>query len=271
MKKNEKLEVLHSEKSWFNSLEEHPFIQWAVDNGKALLYALIGLFLVSILIYRFVSASYAASETDFINAEKDYLIFSSPTGKEVDAIAQAGALNRLNKMISDHPELHAKYDGLLAEILLIRGENKQAKEFAESAIQRTSVENNPFYTSYAKTTLVITDGQYEQALKDAIALKDQMIKQGTELQDTPEKIQFSTLLYAFNLFRIGMLQQQLSLHAEELATWQDWKDLMNKSQNGTLPKYLDSQLFVSFDHLLTEGNLTFDNYIESRERTLNKS
>lgn len=273
MKKTQKLEMLPPENqpSWSDTLEEHPVIQWAVANGKTLLYVFLGIVLGSILIFRFVSGGSAVSEADFLNAEKEYLLLAAPSAEGNDAGGQATALNALSRIMAAHPELHAKYDGLVAEILLINGENAKAREYATSAIKRTAPENDPFYTSYAQTTLEIADGKYEEALKAALSLKDQMTTQGLALQDTPEKIQFSTLLYSFNLLRIGMLQQQLALHADELKTWDEWKGLMRKSEEGSLPNYLDSQLFMSFNHLLSEGNTSFANYIEAREKILKNS
>lgn len=270
MKKTNKLEVLPNQpSSWSDSLEEHPFIQWTVANGKLLTYTLIGLVAAILLIFRFASMSESSSEARFIQAEKEYLLFAAPLKEGHDENAQKNAFNRLNSILDAHPELHAKYDGLIAEILLIRGDVSQAKGYASSAIQRTEKENAPFYSNYAQTTFMIANGQYEQALKEAQALKDQMIQQGQQLENTPEKMQFSTLLYGFNLLRIGMLQQQLGL-TEELQTWQEWKDLTRKSQEGSLPNYLDAQLFLSFNHLLSEGNIPFANYIEAREKVLKK-
>lgn len=273
MKKTQKLNVIPptNQHSWSDTLEEHPFVQWMTANGKIILYVIVGLFLLGIMIFRFVMGSNASSEADFITAEKEYRLFAAPSKEGNDPATQANALKTLNTILAAHPELHAKYDGSIAEILLIRGENSQASDYAVPAIQRTTQENEPFYKGYAQTTLVIADGKYEQALKESNTLKDQMIKQGQELQDTPEKIQFSTLLYALNLLRIGMLQQQLALNTDELATWKEWKDLIHKSETGALPKYLDGQLFLSFDNLLTEGEASFANYIEAREKILIKN
>lgn len=273
MKKTQKLESLPPTErySWADALEEHPLIQWMVANGKVLLYALVGLILLTILILRFIMGGNAASEADFIQAEKEYLLIISPPKDGDDPSAQANALNNLNQIMAAHPELYAKYDGPLAEILLIQGENAQASDYALRAIQRTAQENDPFYTGFAGTTLVIADGKYEEALKEANLLKSQMIQQGVDLQNTPEKMQFTTLLYSLNLLRIGMLQQQLALNTEELATWQEWKGLIEKSREGSQPYYLDGPLFISFDNLLKEGNSTFANYIEAREKILKNS
>ncbi len=271
VKKTQKLEMLPSNEpqpSWSDSLEENPLIQWIIANGKILLYILFGLILLGILISRFMIGSPATNEADFINAEKEYLLFKTPTNEESDPQIQASALKNFEKILAAHPELHAKYDGSLAEILLIRGEPTQASDFATSAMQRTAKENDPFYTPFAQTTLAIANGQYEQALNQSKTLKEQMIKVGQELQDTPEKIPFSTLLYSLNLLRIGMLEQQLARHEDERNTWQEWRDLSRRSQEGGLPKYLDGPLFSSFENLLSEGNVTFINYIETREKVL---
>ncbi len=268
MKKTQKHDVLPPEdqNSWSNALEEHPLIHWLTDNGKVLLYILAGLILFLILIFRFALSKDVASEADFIHAEKEYRLFSAPVKEGEDLTLQTSALKNLNKILTAHPELHPKYDGPIAEILLIRGESALAMDYAKPAIDRTKSENEPFYTGYAQTTLKIANGNYGQALKDAMAMKEQMIKEGEELKETPEKLPFSTLLYSLNLLRIGMLQQQLALRTDELKTWQEWKDLLKKSREGSLPAYLNGPLFMSFDNLLSEGNTSFTDYIEAREK-----
>lgn len=270
MKKNPKLEVLPptNHPSWMETLEEQPLVQWAVANGKTLLYILVGLILLSILFFRLIMSSSSASKADFINAEREYVIFAAPAQTESDPTLQMNALKSLSNTMDAHPELHAKYDGRIAETLLIRGQNVQAINYATSAIKRTSQENAPFYTAYAQTTVTIANNQYEQALNESNLLKDQMQKQGQELQMTPEKMEFSTLLYALNLLRIGMLQQKLALSADEGKTWQEWKGLVSKSQTGALPRYLDGQLFLLFDRLLSEGDASFANYIDFRMKEI---
>lgn len=264
MKKTPKLDTLPpSSSSWSSSLDEHPLIQWMSDHGKTLLYALIGLLLLILLTIRWIAGSQSASEMDFLTAEKDFVTFASPLKAGSDPSVQTQALQNLKKILSAHPELHAKYDGLLAEVLLIRGENAEALGFARSSLQRTADENDPFYTHFAQTNLLISENKFEEALKESLALKEAMEKQGSDLQNRLENIQFSTLLYAYNLLRTGLLQQELSLHQEEAKTWQEWKQLLNKSHEGSLPRYLDGQLFIAFDQLLSEGTSTFTNYIES--------
>lgn len=269
MKKTQKLDMLPpgEPSSWLDSLEENPFIHWVVDHGKSLLYLFVGLIFLTILIFRFFQSGQVSSETDFINGEKEFQLFAAPLEGNDPAI-QANALKNLEKILSVHPELHAKYDGSIAEILLTREENSKAIEFATPAIKRTSEENDPFYSGYAKASLLIADNKYDEALKAAKSLKDQMTQQGEEYQDTPEKFQFGTLLYALNLLRIGMLQQKLALHQEELKSWQEWKNLLHKSREGSQPKYIDGQMFITLESLLSEGEVSFTNYIEAREKIL---
>lgn len=272
MKKNSKLEVLPSDdqNSWSSRLEDHAFPQWIASNGKGLLYILLGLILMIMIGYKLMNNFSNISEADFTNAEKSYLQFENSIKEGNDALVRSTALDKLTDIIAAHPELHAKYDGLIAENLLISGEYAKANDFASLAIHRTDDENNPFYSSYAKTTLIIANKQYDQALKDTLALKEQMDTDGQAHISNPEKASFGTLLYALNLLRIGMLQQQLALKDQELKTWQEWKQLLRKSQDQTLPKYLDGQLFIGFDSLLSEGGASFANYIESRLNYLKK-
>lgn len=269
MKKNPKLQVLpETDSNWSDQIADHPLILWIANNGKILLYSLLGLVLLTTLGYRLLSSGKAASEANYIQADKDYIEFANP---QTVPEKKEQAYERLINTISYYPDLHAKYDGLLAQALLIQNQPEKALLYANSALKRTSEANDPFYSSYASATILVAENKKEEALKKAQTLKEQMIAQGTERSNNPEQIQFGTLLYAMNLLRIGMLQQDLSLNNEELATWQEWKELARKSQESSLPPYLDGNLFLSFEQVLGEGQSTFANYIDARENALKNS
>ena len=263
MKKNSKLEILpDNENSWTHSIENHPWILTAAENGKTILYTLLVIVLTATLAYRFFSASQKDDEAQFRLAENNFTKLKESSEGSQDV------LKELYQVMDKHPELQAKYQGPIAQYLLTQGDFETASKLANLAINRTYAENDPFYTSYAKNTLLIADHKYDLALNHAKELQKNMQAQGNEFLNNPEKVSFGTLIYALNLFRIGMLSSELGLKDEELKTWNEWKTLSGQSREGKLPVYFDSMQFIALENLLSEGDSSFSNYIESREKVL---
>lgn len=234
----------------YSSLEESPWVQYLLLHGRNILYALLALIIAGIIVYQFTATREMQKETDYWTAEKDFRLLLNPSSE----MAKNDPVNELKAMIDQHPQLHAKYDGRVAQILINRGELAEAMPFAQSAIARTHAINEPFYSDYAQTTLLIMQGQYDQALANARAMQAKMIEQRKQVE--PEQLEFGDTLYALNLLRLGILQQQLGLGDEELKTWQEWKSL---SQAKML--YLQQGLFA-------DGRVSLIDYINARESQL---
>lgn len=250
---NATLETFDMPESWM----ENRLIQWLMQYGRYILFALLGLIAAAGILYRWNAKGNQQAEVDFLNAEKYFATFqgSGKAGKEAIPLAERDdALQHLRKILQRHPELHAKYDGLIAQTLLVRNDVNGAKEFADLAIARTASENSPFYTDYAQTTLIIASGQYEEALNHSLAL-DKLMEEGTANSEIQS---FGNPLFALNFLRIGILQQQLGLSNEERATWQKWQEL--KENNA---------LFASWNQI-AEGQISLANYIETRLHLLSK-
>ncbi len=150
-----------------SKLEEHPIVQWFAENGKSLLYVLGAGILLFILGYKLANGASNQSEMDYVQAQNEFNRFQ--TSEERDA--QEDSFQKLVAVMDRHPELHAKYDGLIAQTLLNRSQTADAKKFASSALERTKSENEPFYTDFAQTTLLIAEEKYADALQRAQALQ----------------------------------------------------------------------------------------------------
>lgn len=234
------------------SMSDHRFVQWLSQYGLILLATLTALLLGSLILYKVSFGATQKSEQDFINADNYFRIFQGNAKESLDLTAAKDALNQLNVILQRHPELHAKYDGLIAQILLNRGEINQAKEFANLAISRTASENTPFYTDYAKTTLLIGEQNYQDSLTRALALQQQM--EASASTDTPA---FGDALFALNLLRIGMLQQQQGASADELKTWNKWDAWLAKNQ-----------VFAAQLDQFVEDKVSLLHYINARKKAL---
>lgn len=207
---------------------EYPIVQWIIHNGKSIGYwtliALMGLFIAS----RFISSSQQKAERDFFQAEQSAIELNATE-------TQAQAISTLKEIMDRHPELHAKYDGLIAQALLTNNQVEEAAPFADETILRVNQEAPSPFISYSKTTLLIGNGNYQEALQQAYELK---------LSAT------DPTLYVFNTIRIALLERELGNKAEEKKAWEE----ITRLSQGTHPvKISQQELQRILSHYNTQG------------------
>lgn len=225
-----------------DTLAEHPAVQWISQNGRSLLWLILGLIAVFLIGYRLMGGPSSGSARDYFSAEKEMHLFL--TGSDAEA---KESLDKLSKILNSYPDLQAKYDGRIAQKLIDRGAVSAALPFAERTLARLSKEHLPLYGDYSATTLLIEKEQYPEALEQAMALQAKMnVKQ--------EKL--GSGLFAANLLRIAMLNQQLGKKSEELKSWQ------------TLKQTLSASAFAQVVQALSEGRLSILDYVAFREKEL---
>ena len=145
-------------------------------------------------------------------AEKDYIAATNTFAEWDQALCvDSKKLEELSGILSNYPELQAAFDGAIGQNLLSAYHPSDATPYIERAISRTA---QPLYKDFAKTSVTISEGNYEKALEEALALKEQMVgkKEGSAL-------------YAFNLLRIAVLCQELENHDGEKISWNEFKSL----------------------------------------------
>ncbi|MBA3957644.1 MAG: hypothetical protein H0X51_04515 [Parachlamydiaceae bacterium] len=231
-----------------NSWEENSFVQWLSQYRKHLIVALLAAAILIFFIVRLVSNSELQSEKDYLTADKEFLLFARPNA---EANLSQDSLAKLQAIMQRHPDLHAKYDGLIAQILLIRQQTPEAITFANLALDRTSNENQPYYTAYAQTSLLIGQQNYTEALDKAQKLQENLL--------ADPKHAYGDTLLAFNLLRIASLQQQLGLAKEEKQTWTTWQQLFNDPSH---PAF--KEVSEHFQH----GKVSLHHFIQAREASL---
>jgi hypothetical protein len=230
------------------SLEDNPGIQWIIKNGRYLLWAVLAFVALALLIYRFSASETVKAEKDYIDADR---AFQTLQEVNITDVASKEALQKLAAIMLRQPELHAKYDGPIAQTLINRGDIDSATEYANLAIARTKSEESPYYTDYSQTTLLIGKKSYSEALKQAIALQAHL--------DKADKSDKGVVLMTYNLWRIALLQKELGLKSEELKTWQQWKLFYSENRGPVL-----EAIVAAF----TEGKVTMLEFIETREAAL---
>ena len=228
-------------------LNENTYIQWITHHGRELLMGFVAIVLILIIVLRMTTGYGSKAYSDYISAENNFYTVLIGAKPGSDPRATEDALESLDKLLEKHPELHARYDGILAQTLINQGKVKESITFVKESINRSTKKELPFYADFAVTTILITKQQYEKALDRAKALKNRMVANG-----------FGDTLYAYNLIRIAMLEKQVGTPEDELTAWQELK----KAES------VDAKAFEQVIQLFKEGNVTLADYIEAREKTL---
>ncbi|MCB1108653.1 MAG: hypothetical protein KDK44_03270 [Chlamydiia bacterium] len=208
---------------------------WVISVRNLVLYGIPAVLGLTLLI------SYAAfnrpeHQVDFLNAQKSYEQWEN--GNE-DKLA------KLEQILGQHPELHGKYDVNIAAHLLAIEKGIEAKGYAMQTLKRTDG-TVPFHTQYAKTSVKIAEGSLEEALNEAMALKEAL----SGKQD-------AKVLYGFNLMRIAALQRELEHLDAEKAALKELQAYLAQNKE-------DQELSLLAQHFQT-GIVGLDDYIAYRQ------
>jgi hypothetical protein len=149
------------------------------------------------------------------------------------------------------PALENKYEATIAQKLLNTDKLSQALVMANRSLNRVKKEI-PLHTTYAETSLLIEQGGFQQALENAVALKEQMG------ESYLVEYKGGSLLYAHNLLRIACLQQALKNRPGEKAAWEELEALLQRKTP------LSELILSSF----SEKQINLSQYIAERKKTL---
>ncbi len=157
----------------------------------------------------------------------------------------------MQEAIHTVPALAKKYEASIAQTLLNTEKIHEALIMATRSLERVK-EDVPFHTHYAQTSLLIEQGSFQQALENAVALKEQMG------QSYLAEHRAGSLLYAHNLLRIACLQQELRNRPGEKAAWEEVETFL---QTNTPLSHL---LLSNF----SEKEISLTQYIAARKKSL---
>jgi len=250
-----------------DTFEEHPITDWIVLHGKTFLYALgVGFVLLFIASFWF-SRGTSEATTDYYNASREFQLFDKQSLSGTEGTSAKPYFDKLNAILHKYPDLHAKYDGQIAQIFLDRNEVSQAKPFAEATLKRTSQDHLIPYAEYSKISLLIAENNIVEALARSIALKQTLATKESSLETensslTPPP---ENLLYAFNLLRIPFLQQIAGSPTDELHSWQEWLQY-NTAEN--LKLMVAPEAIENIAKIFSNDDLSLAQYIEARMKKL---
>jgi len=149
------------------------------------------------------------------------------------------------------PALEKKYEAVIAQKLMSTDKINEALLMANRSIERVK-HDVPFHSAYGQTSLLIEQGNFQQALENAVALKEKM---GASHLSDPKP---GSLLYAHNLLRIACLQQELNNRPGEKAAWEELESFIQSNPSAS------DLLKSSF----SEKQVTLTQYIDARKKAL---
>lgn len=194
--------------SFNDDWSSHPAVEWMLANKQTLIYGFFGLILLLILSSRLLNWNMVNAEKDYFQAQALFTQFQNNPLKE--SSADNADFQQLLTLMERHSELKPKYDGLLAQTLIINHQPLQAQPLVNDIFKRTGPDHLQLYQNYTQATLLLSQGQYKEGLKLAQQLKGELDQLG--LATHP-------MLYTYNLIRLALIHQELNQIEEERDAW----------------------------------------------------
>jgi hypothetical protein len=214
----------------------------------------IGLFGIT----RFLNVS---SPDDFRIAESTYNKWEGQKGEQ---------LANLQKILKRHPELHAKYDGAIAQKLLSSSETGLAASYGKAALKRMEG-FSPYYTDFTSCSLLISDNKLAEALESAKKLKSSMENDETFWQQKSQVVRHGGILFAYNLLRIATLEKAVGTPEGELAAWREFKANAGWQEGQPTSKTYDPEAYQLIQENFQSDELSLLDYIRYREDTISST
>ena len=197
---------------------------------------------------------------DFVTADATYRKWDG--GKET--------LSKLEKILKRHPELHVKYDGIIAQKLLRSSENGLAQGYAHAAIKRMGAFSS-YYTDFSKGSLLISEGKLGDALAAAKQLKAGMENDNSFWERRSHLVSHGAILYAYNLVRIAMLEKAAGSPLGELTAWRELKKNAGWDLSMASTKTSDPEAYLLVQQNFQLKEVSLRDYVRHREAVLTSS
>lgn len=252
--------------SFLDYMDEGRISEWFSMHAKNIIYGLAAIVALLAIVFAFSSRQTGKAEQEYLQAASDFSLYTRAVEAQ-HGVAVREAYERLQLLMNKHSELHAAYDGALGQTLLNRGETEAAKPYISATLARTASDALPYYADFATTTLLISNLKYDEALKAALALQQKMSDEIAVIPSASDR-SFGDELFALNLLRVAILQQQAGDTAGELKSWQQWKQYAGLDNSGTNGLKISPVAFRYSIQQLAIGSISLPDYIAFREKQL---
>lgn len=240
-------DLFSEETSW----NFHAVIEWFSTHRNVFIYGVSILILVLLAFAKVISWHNSNAEKDYLEADGLFAQFQKEGLSTADQETAHKDLNSLLSLMDRRPDLLPKYQGFLAETLLLNGNYALTEKFMQDIFARTSPDHLKFYQDYSKISLLIAKKEFDKGLEESLKLQ-------TVLDLSQENPVFSKL-FIFNTIRLGLLYEVTHNAAEELKIWEQ---LSSHPEKLTTALSEASQFSSSFSSL--------KQYIDERKSHLTK-
>lgn len=200
----------------------------------------------------------SGSSGDYLVAEKTFNEWSGDRSEK---------LIQLQKILKKHPELHAKYDGRIAQKLLLSSQEGLAASFSK-ATQKRIGELSPYYTQFSNCSLLMGEKKFEEALTLSQSLKQSLHQDELFWKTKSEIVKHGAVLYGYNLLRIAFLQQMLGNTQEELAAWKEFQREAGWLASEPPTRQLDPEAFYLISQNFQKNDVSLKDFVSARSRLL---
>ncbi len=228
---------------------------WIRDNLNAIIAVGVGVLAAAgWALYQWNTGS----PGDYLAAEKTFNEWSGDRNEK---------LIKLQKILKHHPELHAKYDGRIAQKLLLSSQQGLAASFSK-ATQKRIGEFSPYYMQFSNCSLLIGEKKFDEALSQSKALKQSLDQDEAFWKTKSEVVKHGAVLYGYNLLRIAFLEQMVGNAAGELAAWKEFKREAGWLESEPPTKQLDPESFSMIGQSFQKNDVSLKDFIQYRETLL---
>lgn len=193
--------------SFTEEISSHPAVEWISENKNIILWGFVGVIATLIFATQFIKWRMLSTEKDYFQAQALFTQFQSVANNPSENATADTDLAKLLTFMKDHPELKPKYEGPLAQTLLINNQIAQAQPLIDNIFKRTNPDHLQLYRDFTQSSLLIGQGKYVEAVEKSVQLK-------TALDQLKQEA--NPILYVFNLVRLATLFQQTDQIEEEL-------------------------------------------------------
>ncbi len=173
-------------------MEENKLIALLSKHWSKILLGVLAVATIAVWSERLLRSNQQENKHDFFIAQQIYERFLKGEYLPVESIEAT------QNILDRHPELHPKYDLMLALTFFSQHKTAEGSRYASSLINHADKQLPVLYKDYAHTTLLISEGQYSKAFEAAASLEERLSHQ-TDYQT----------LDAMNTLRLLFLAHQL--------------------------------------------------------------
>jgi hypothetical protein len=236
--------------------------EWITEHSKTILLSCITLIVLAFFLFQLLSKFSIGKKSDYLEVQR---AFSAWVSQETQ---DNKLLKNLEKPLTRHPELQAKFGNQIAQRLLSFGDINKADIYAKAALVRSQDLTSSYYSRFSRNTLAISQGKYLEALEEAKSLKNDLEKNDAFWENRDRFAPSGTILYAYNLVRIASLERQLGSKEGELRAWEELvKNAGWKGQPAEM-KMVDPEAYALLAQNFTQGDISLLDYIEQRKKEL---